>query len=67
VAALKQLDMKATALHGIVLIFLLVFKLFILRGPFVKFVDWWQCAAVMQREAVTVMPNCSGGGSVVVA
>jgi hypothetical protein len=23
------------------------------RGPFEKFVDWWQCAAVMQREAVT--------------
>jgi hypothetical protein len=29
-------------------------------------VDWWQCAAVMQREAVTVMPSCSGGGNVVV-
>jgi hypothetical protein len=25
------------------------------------------CAAVMQREAVTVMPSCSGGGNVVVA
>jgi hypothetical protein len=25
------------------------------RGPFEKFVDWRQCAAVMQREAVTVM------------
>jgi hypothetical protein len=24
-------------------------------------VDWRQCAAVMQREAVIVMPNCSGG------
>jgi hypothetical protein len=24
-----------------------------LTGPFEKFVDWWQCAAVMQREAVT--------------
>jgi hypothetical protein len=23
------------------------------RGPFAKFVDWRQCAAVMQREAVT--------------
>jgi hypothetical protein len=22
-----------------------------LRGPFEKFVDWQQCAAVMQREA----------------
>jgi hypothetical protein len=24
-----------------------------IREPFEKFVDWWQCAAVMQREAVT--------------
>jgi hypothetical protein len=32
-----------------------------------KFVDWRQCAAVMDREAVTVMPSCSGGGNVVVA
>jgi hypothetical protein len=37
------------------------------RGPFEKFVDLRQCAAVMQREAVTVMPSCSGGGNVVVA
>jgi len=29
---------------------------------FETFVDWRQCAAVMQREAVTVMPSCSGGG-----
>jgi hypothetical protein len=36
-----------------------------LRGPFEKFVDWRQCAAVMQREAVTTMPGCSGGGNVV--
>jgi hypothetical protein len=35
--------------------------------PFEKFVDWWQCAAVLQREAVTVMTICSGGGNVVVA
>jgi hypothetical protein len=28
--------------------------------------DWRQCAAVMQREAVTVMPSCSGGSNVVV-
>jgi hypothetical protein len=40
---------------------------FLLRGPFEKFVDWRQCATVMQREAVTVTPSCSGGGSVVVA
>jgi len=31
-------------------------------GPFVKFVDWRQCADVMQREAVTVTSNWSGGG-----
>jgi hypothetical protein len=37
------------------------------RGPFEKFVDWRQCAAVMRREAVTVMPSCSGGDNVVVA
>jgi hypothetical protein len=30
---------------------------FDIRGPFKKFVDWRQCAAVMQREAVTVMPS----------
>jgi hypothetical protein len=38
-----------------------------IRGPFAKFVDWRQCAAVMQREAVTVMPSCSGEGNAVVA
>jgi len=32
-----------------------------------KFVDCRQCAAVTQREAVTVIPSCSGGGNVVVA
>jgi hypothetical protein len=32
-----------------------------------NFVDWQQCAAVIQREAVTVMPSCSGGANVVVA
>jgi hypothetical protein len=32
-----------------------------------KFVDWRQGAAVMQREAITVIPSCSGGGNVVVA
>jgi hypothetical protein len=30
-------------------------------------VDWRQCADVMQREAVTVMLSCNGGGNVVVA
>jgi hypothetical protein len=25
----------------------------LIAGPFEKFVDWRQCAAVMQREAVT--------------
>jgi hypothetical protein len=38
-----------------------------IRGPFEKFVDWRQCAAVMQREAVTIMSSFSGGGNVVVA
>jgi hypothetical protein len=38
-----------------------------IRGSFVKFVDWRQCAAVMKREEVSVMPSCSGGGSIVVA
>jgi hypothetical protein len=37
------------------------------RGPFEKFMDWRQCAAVMQREAVTVTPSCSCGGNVLVA
>jgi hypothetical protein len=37
-----------------------------IRGPFEKFVDWRQCAAVMQKEAVTVIPSCSGGGKIVV-
>jgi hypothetical protein len=37
------------------------------REPFAKFVDWRQCAAVMQREAVTVVPSCGGVGNVVVA
>jgi hypothetical protein len=36
-------------------------------GTFERFVYWWQCAAVMQREVVTVMPSCSGGSNVVVA
>jgi hypothetical protein len=36
------------------------------RGPFEKFLDWRQCAIVMQREEVTVMSSCSGGGSEVV-
>jgi hypothetical protein len=38
-----------------------------IRGAFEKFVNWRQCAAVMQKEAVTVMPSCSGGSNVVVA
>jgi hypothetical protein len=29
--------------------------------------DWRQCAAAMQREAVTVRSSCRGGGNVVVA
>jgi hypothetical protein len=37
------------------------------RMSFEKFVDWWQCAALMQMEAVTVIPSCTGGGNVAVA
>jgi hypothetical protein len=37
------------------------------RGLFENFVDWRQCAAVVQRGAVTVMSSCGGGGNVVVA
>jgi hypothetical protein len=40
---------------------------FIIRGPFEKCVNGQQCAAVTQREAVTVLPSCSGGGNIVVA
>jgi hypothetical protein len=36
------------------------------RGAFEKFVDWRQCAALMKKEAVVVIPSCSGGGNVVV-
>jgi hypothetical protein len=36
-----------------------------IRGPFKKLADWRQCAAVMQREAVNIMPSCSGGGNVI--
>jgi hypothetical protein len=39
-----------------------------IRETFEQVVDWGQCAAVMQREAVTVTPkSCGGGGNVVVA
>jgi hypothetical protein len=38
-----------------------------IRGKSEKFVDWRQCAAVEQREAMTVTPSCNGGGKVVVA
>jgi hypothetical protein len=31
-----------------------------------KFVDWRQCATVIQRDAVTVTPSCSGGGNLVI-
>jgi hypothetical protein len=37
-----------------------------IQERFKKFVDWRQCAAVMQRETVTVMSSCSGEGNVVV-
>jgi len=38
-----------------------------IREPLQNFEDWLQCAAVMRREAVTVMPIYSGGGDVVAA
>jgi hypothetical protein len=38
-----------------------------IREAFEIFVDLRLCATVMQREAVNVMPVCSGGGNVVVA
>jgi hypothetical protein len=31
-----------------------------IRGPFEKFVDWRQCAAVVHREAINVRPSCTG-------
>jgi hypothetical protein len=37
------------------------------QESFEKFMDWRQCAAVMQREAVTVIPSFNGGGNVIVA
>jgi hypothetical protein len=43
------------------------FTFYRIRGPFDKFVNRWQCGAIMQREAVTVMPSYSVGGNVVVA
>jgi hypothetical protein len=47
--------------------FQVMYGKFNIWGPFEKFVGWQQCAAVMQREVVTVMPSCSGGSNVVVA
>jgi hypothetical protein len=38
----------------------------LIQGPFETFVDWLQCTADAQREAVTVMSSRSGGGNVVV-
>jgi hypothetical protein len=37
-----------------------------IRGLFEKFLDWRQCAAVMQREAVTYA-KFSGGVNVIMA
>jgi poly(A) polymerase Pap1 len=38
-----------------------------IRGSFEKFADWRQYVSVMQREVVSLMPSCSGGGNAVVA
>jgi hypothetical protein len=32
------------------------------QGLFENFVVWQHCTTVMQREVVTVMQRCSGGG-----
>jgi hypothetical protein len=48
--------------------FIIAFPFTYVLGQFEKLaLDWRQCATVMQREAVTVMPSCSGGDNVVVA
>jgi hypothetical protein len=39
----------------------------VIRRPFEKFVDWRQCATVMQKEAVTLTRSCGCGVNVVVA
>jgi hypothetical protein len=54
------------AIHSHSMFFPLREKQSCIRGPFDKFVDWLQCAAFMQREALIIMPSCSGGGNVVV-
>jgi len=38
-----------------------------IQGLYEKLVDWQQCAAVVHRETVTIMPSCSGGGNIVMA
>jgi len=38
-----------------------------IRAPFGMFVDWRQCAAVMQKKAATVIPSRSGWDNVTVA
>jgi hypothetical protein len=41
-------------------------KMITIQGLYEKLVDWQQCAAVVHRETVTIMPSCSGGGNIVV-
>jgi hypothetical protein len=57
-----QTTTKASLQYMVAIIWLNV----LIREPFEEFVDWRQCAAVMQREVVTVMPNCNGGDNVMV-
>jgi len=60
----QESNKKTQNMHCIQLV---VPRLLNIRGPFEKYVDWRQCAAVTQSEAVTVMPSCSGGDNVVAA
>jgi hypothetical protein len=59
-------SMKRDERHALLKWFLVTEALDI-QGPFEKFVDWRQYAAVLQREAVTFMTSCSGESNVVVA
>jgi hypothetical protein len=64
--ALKRWYPK-TSLHGVTTQKTKGLRVLNIWGSSAKFVDWRQYAAVMQREAVTVIPSCSSAGNVVVA
>jgi len=52
---------RSSNLKSVTLLTVLSLKYEYIRGAFDKSVDWRQCAAVMQREAATVMPSCNDG------